>query len=113
MKKCNSFGRSIRLISLVLTMGVVFLPQLARADSVSGNITNIVATSMPNAVPFLINNTPQLPCQQAGFWPSYSNSSVDANKAVFASVLAAYLSGKVITITIDPNSCVVTWLMNA
>jgi len=112
MKNCNSFGRSIRLISLVLTVGIFFVPELARADSVSGNITNIAATLMPTSVVFIINNTPQLACQQSGLWPSYSGSP-ETNKAVFASVLAAYLSGKVITITIDPNTCVVTWLMNA
>ncbi len=73
-----------------------------------GKVTNVEATYMPAAVSFQLDKG-DVACP-AGGWLRWENASLDNNKAVFAALLSAQATGKLINFYHTGVSCTGSYL---
>jgi hypothetical protein len=114
IQRSSSKSKVMRTLALLLVLGTL-LPGSAAiaADTFAdGTIINIEAEMTPFAVVWNFSAS-QAPCPQNPIYPGtgwlhYWSSDRDQNKAVYAAILAAYLSGKQVHITWNTDNCEVS-----
>lgn len=99
--------------ALLLVIAVAILGEMQSAQAApifsDGTVQAIETGAMPGTV--LFANTansaicPQNPVFPNTGWLWFSSSNTDTNKAVYAAVLGAYLSGKILHLTWDTITC--------
>ncbi|WP_349780265.1 hypothetical protein [Xanthomonas sp. WHRI 7065] len=73
---------------------------------ISGQVTSIEASYMPTKIPFVLSvGNAACPAGKPVYW---ENSSVDNNKAIYATLVTALTTGKKVTFIIgdDDKSCI-------
>jgi len=101
----------MKAFQLIMLFGIVtFVPRAQAAVTFGpGTVTNLEAEFMPGTVAF-VNTANSTVCSQNGVYPNtawlwFSSPNTDTNKAVYATVLAAYLSGKQLWVQWDATTC--------
>lgn len=87
---------------LTIVLGLFAIPGPAAAlQYITGRVVRVEATYMPTQIPFnLTEGNAVCPAGKPVYW---SNSNVENNKAVYATLISAMASGKKITIIVDDN----------
>ena len=99
----------MKIFYLIALSAIALLARPARAATTfgGGTVRALEAEFMPGTVAFAntANSTacPQNPVYPGTEWLWFSSTNVDTNKAVYAAVLAAYLSGKSLWLTWTPR----------
>lgn len=103
-------GVKMKIGRLVVVMGMLAGASIAHADpSHSGRVTSLVVTYMPYEVGFFLDTGMPSSCTSSGGlfrWGEKNGKTVENVKAVYAGLLAAYLSGKPVTVAYSATDSV-------
>ena len=89
--------RTINL-TMLLALGLMSMFSAHADEMVTARVTLVEPSYMPGAVVFMIDKS--LPSCPAGSWLNW-NKGADNNRAVYASLLSAMITGKRITLYIN------------